>query len=287
AGGGAMTADACLGCGTMRRGAGGGSVAGLAGVGALATGGAGAAAAGLVSTGVGTGGAGLATGGCAAACCFCVLSLRTSPGLEICERSILVLISSSPRAAREAREPAEEASARDLKTARTFSASWSSRELECVFFSVTPASGRTSRIALLLTSSSLARSLIRILLIRRIFPPPCPAKPSCQPHEWVSYAASFHGPNAAIHFFLFLPKQLPHLFLRRLLRLELLNLKRLRFRLPLRLRPGLPQFLQSRRDRRRRLLPLPLLRLLLLLRRLLRLRPFHPQPFRPQPLHPR
>src|SRR5579864_387864 len=58
--------------------------------------------------------------------------------------------------------------------ARTFSASCSSTELECVFFSVTPTSGSASRIALLLTSSSLARSLIRILLIRLFFPPQCP-----------------------------------------------------------------------------------------------------------------
>ena len=51
----------------------------------------------------------------------------------------------------------------------------SSTELECVFFSVTPTSTRTSRIALLLTSSSLARSLIRILLIRPFLaPPPLP-----------------------------------------------------------------------------------------------------------------
>jgi hypothetical protein len=58
------------------------------------------------------------------------------------------------------------ASACARKCARTLSASWSSSELECVFFSVMPASGSTSRMALLLTSSSLARSLIRILLIR-------------------------------------------------------------------------------------------------------------------------
>src|SRR5208282_56499 len=49
---------------------------------------------------------------------------------------------------------------------RTFSASWSSIELEWVFFSVTPTRVSTSRMALLLTSSSLARSLIRTLLIR-------------------------------------------------------------------------------------------------------------------------
>jgi hypothetical protein len=47
-------------------------------------------------------------------------------------------------------------------------------ELECVFFSVTPTCGSASRMALLLTSSSLARSLIRTLLIRPFcFPALC------------------------------------------------------------------------------------------------------------------
>ena len=185
-GGGAITAEADLGCGTTSRGAGGGSGAGFGGAGAFATG-----AAGLASTGGAAGGTGFGAAGEAAACCFWVISFITSPGFEICERSIFVLISSSPRTVRADLELADEAS-RDLKTARTFSASWSSRELECVFFSVTPASGRTSRIALLLTSSSLARSLIRILLIRRFIPPPCPAKPSGQPHEWGFLCRDIH-----------------------------------------------------------------------------------------------
>jgi hypothetical protein len=51
---------------------------------------------------------------------------------------------------------------------RTSSASCSSNELECVFFSVTPTSVSTSRIALLLTSSSRARSLIRIFIRFRL-----------------------------------------------------------------------------------------------------------------------
>ena len=42
----------------------------------------------------------------------------------------------------------------------------SSSELECVFLSVTPSSGRSSSITLGLTSSSRASSLMRILLIR-------------------------------------------------------------------------------------------------------------------------
>src|SRR5437667_6381026 len=113
-----------------------------------------------------------------AACCLLMMAFSTSPGFEMWDKSILVLISSvSTRLAR-ALFPALWPSPEARKCARTFSASWSSSELECVFFSVTPASTRTSRIALLLTSSSLARSLIRILLIRLFVPPDCPAKPS-------------------------------------------------------------------------------------------------------------
>src|ERR1700679_2856208 len=93
----------------------------------------------------------------------------------MCDKSIFVFISSSPRAGRELDLPAEdEPSAAERRCTRTFSASCSSTELECVFFSVTPTSGSASRIALLLTSSSLARSLIRILLIRSFFPPDYP-----------------------------------------------------------------------------------------------------------------
>jgi len=125
---------------------------------------AGAAGAGLAST---CGGAAGGRGGAAVAgCCLLMIAFRTSPGLEMCERSILVLISSA--SLRLTREDLLEvcASLAARKWIRTFSASWSSRELEWLFFSVTPISGSTSRIALLLTSSSLARSLIRILVIR-------------------------------------------------------------------------------------------------------------------------
>jgi ABC-type sugar transport system permease subunit len=55
------------------------------------------------------------------------------------------------------------------KCARTRSASSSSSELEWVFFSVTPTVVSTSRMALLFTSSSRAKSLIRTLLIRPFF----------------------------------------------------------------------------------------------------------------------
>jgi hypothetical protein len=119
--------------------------------------------------------AGGLTAGCGAGCStaapFCwVMARSTSPGREICERSILVLISSSPWVTR-AEDFGElgDASERPRRCFRTSSASKSSKELECVFFSVTPTVVSTSRISLLLTSNSRARSLIRILLIRRHF----------------------------------------------------------------------------------------------------------------------
>jgi hypothetical protein len=89
-----------------------------------------------------------------------VIAFNTSPGLEMCERSIFGLNSSDGAAAL---EPRLLLGSRSAKYFLTRSASSSSMELECVFFSVTPTLTRTSRIALLLTSSSLARSLIRIL----------------------------------------------------------------------------------------------------------------------------
>ncbi len=158
AGGGGGAATGLAGCGTTSRG-GGAAAGGGATTGAFATGAAGLASAGGLSAGR----AGAAGGG---ACCL-LIAFRTSPGLEMWERSILVLISSaSVRLARGARPVAVCASAAARKWCRTFSASCSSRELECVFFSLTPISGSRSRIALLLTSSSLARSLTRILVIR-------------------------------------------------------------------------------------------------------------------------
>src|SRR4029077_11799440 len=97
-------------CGVMNRGAGAGGAAGLAagagGAGVALTAAAGGAA-GLVSTG----GRGAATGGPAAGRWFWVMSLRTSPGLEMCDRSILVLISSASRPARAERAGAGSADA--------------------------------------------------------------------------------------------------------------------------------------------------------------------------------
>ena len=147
-----------------------GGVAGAAGFAAGATTGRGGAT-----------GAGGRTGGAAAASFFCVIAFSTSPGREMCDKSILVLISSSPRNVRAVRAEGPCASAEPRMWARTFSASCSSNELEWVFFSVTPTSGSASRMALLLTSSSLARSLIRTLLIRPFFSPRC-ARSSLQPH---------------------------------------------------------------------------------------------------------
>ena len=140
---------------------------GLAARGAALTGfsAAGAAAAGAAGLGGAAGGVatGFGVGGADASAFFLSRRLATSPGFEICERSILVLISGSAE-----REPPSRVAVPPPcpeRCLRTRSASSASIELECVFFSVTPTRGRTSRIALLLTSSSLAKSLIRTLLI--------------------------------------------------------------------------------------------------------------------------
>ncbi len=122
--------------------------------------GAGGAAGGAVTAGALAAGA----GGC---CCCCSLSLSsraTSPGLEILERSIFGLTSVADVLSREDEPDLAE------KCFRTRTASSSSIELEWVFFSVTPTSGRISSITLAFTSSSLARSLIRIF-IRSLLPP--------------------------------------------------------------------------------------------------------------------
>jgi hypothetical protein len=104
-----------------------------------------------------------AAGGWAARC---VTAFNTSPGLEMCDRSSLGLNSSDA-----GRDEARVApgSACSAKYFLTRSASSTSMELECVFFSVTPTLMRASRIILLFTSSSLARSLIRIFCIPPYF----------------------------------------------------------------------------------------------------------------------
>ncbi len=141
-----------------------GSTAGFAVAGGLAegeTGASGRAGAGTELTGLAWG----RDGAWVAAPVFCWMARKTSPGREMFDKSILVLISSSGRALREVFGEADDSSPFDWKYLRTSTASCSSIELECVFFSVTPTAVRASRIALLLTSNSRARSLIRILLI--------------------------------------------------------------------------------------------------------------------------
>jgi len=191
--GGATTGDDAARAATTAGRSAGGATTGRAGI-TGATGCAAAGAAGDATTGRLrlTGGASLSAGGCALGACVtdgattgrvtggvtasfcCVIALSTSPGREMFDRSILVFISSSPRTGRELDLPAcDEPSAEVRMYTRTFSASCSSRELECVFFSVTPTSGSVSRMALLLTSSSRARSLMRTLLIRPFVSPCC------------------------------------------------------------------------------------------------------------------
>ncbi len=95
----------------------------------------------------------------ASACLRSRIAFNASPGLETWERLNSCRVSTGARGPAEVRLPR-------LIWPRTFSASSSSMELECVFFSVTPTAVRASRMDLLLTSSSRARSLIRTLLIR-------------------------------------------------------------------------------------------------------------------------
>ena len=91
----------------------GGGVGAATGAGGVAAGATGFAAAGGTIVGLGTTGvvAGFGGAGGAAASFFCVIALNTSPGREICDRSILVLISSSPRSGRAARADDDCASA--------------------------------------------------------------------------------------------------------------------------------------------------------------------------------
>jgi hypothetical protein len=160
--------ESALATGATGLGATGGIITrgGAAGVGVMGALGftTGAAAEGLASCADGVTARAGAAGGAVAPCCLPMIAFSTSPGLEMCDRSILVLMPSG--SGRALRADLVAPSPEPRRRTRTFSASCSSRELECVFFSVTPTSVNTSRIALLLTSSSRARSLIRTLLIR-------------------------------------------------------------------------------------------------------------------------
>jgi hypothetical protein len=151
-----------FGAGASVGGLGGAAFADAAGVSALAS----SDGAEVVAAGFAAGGRAIVrAAGSAVSFCW-VMARSTSPGREMCDRSILVLISSSPRAAavRDDFEALDPDSLRERRCFRTSSASCSSRELEWVFFSVTPTAVSESRISLLLTSSSRARSLIRIFI---------------------------------------------------------------------------------------------------------------------------
>jgi len=158
-------------CGITRLGATGSAGASIAGAGLAAmttraAAGAPALAGGATATAGGAGRAGGADLAAASAFLRSRMSLRASPGLLTPER----LIAGSAFAGAGFAVPAGRMPL--VSRPRTFSASSSSMELECVFFSVTPTAVRASRISLLLTSSSRARSLMRTLLIQSFFQGP-------------------------------------------------------------------------------------------------------------------
>ncbi len=192
-GGGATIGGAERGCGTILRGS---SLAGKAAAGFATIGAAAAGAAGLaVATTVGFD---PTRGRRASSSSSFFLARRafiTSPGLEMCERSILGTMASAP-CRPDAAPPCEPACFDSrAKCARTFSASSSSSELLCVFPAGTPTSGRTSRIARDLTSSSFARSLIRTLLIRLFSI--CAAKRSSVVHDYLMALSALKIPVVA------------------------------------------------------------------------------------------
>ncbi len=165
AGGGATIGAAERGCGTILRGSGrAGAAVGVAATGAVAAGAAATATFAGAATDAFTGTRALRESS-SSSCFLASRAFITSPGLEMFERSILGTTGSAPW-----RPDAVPACvlrfASRAKCARTFSASSSSSELECVLPGGTPIPGRTSRIARDFTSSSFARSLIRTLLIR-------------------------------------------------------------------------------------------------------------------------
>ncbi len=166
AGGAVTIGGAWRGCGITTRRAGASGLGGAAGVVAAAAGAGGVLAAGFCGAASGfaaaAGGAACARGaGRSASSLRCWIAFRTSPGFDTRDQSIFGAVPLSALAA----EPPLRLLPR-WKCARTRCASSASSELECVFGSVTPTSLSTSRMALLLTSSSLAKSLMRTLLIR-------------------------------------------------------------------------------------------------------------------------
>ncbi len=143
------------------------------GTGGAATAGRAATTAGGVTTATAARG-GTATAGrlSCPVCCACRRSRMAramSPGLDAREKSTFCRASACCDALRDEPRP-------PVMCPRTFAASSSSMDELCVFFSVTPTAVSASRMLLLLTSSSRARSLIRTLLN----PPSSPHRaPSC------------------------------------------------------------------------------------------------------------
>ena len=141
AGGGATMGGAERGWGTILRGSGRAGAAG--GLTATATGGAGRAGTCSGSAAVRRRGKRLLLASASSSCFLAWMAFSTSPGLEICERSIF---GATTCGAREDGVPAVLAG-RDprVKCARTLSASSSSRELEWVLPVARPSSANISR----------------------------------------------------------------------------------------------------------------------------------------------
>lgn len=137
-GGAATIGGAERGCGTILRGSGrGGAAAG----GAATTG-----AGGLTGGAVTAGRAGACTCRASSSASFFLarIAFITSPGLEMCDRSIFGVIVCWPR---EDAPPADEPGRSErANCARTLSASSASSELECVLPAPRPSSASTSRI---------------------------------------------------------------------------------------------------------------------------------------------
>lgn len=138
----------------------GGATTGLPGT-ATTAGGRGAAATGAAVTTGGRAGGGVARA-TASACRRSRIARIASPGFAAFDRSIRGAASLADAAIRDA----EPRLPPPRIYPRTFTASSSSIEDEWVFFSVTPTAVSASRMDLLLTSSSRAKSLIRTLFIR-------------------------------------------------------------------------------------------------------------------------
>ena len=155
AGGGACTgALGTAGAGVAATGVATGAAAGAAGAGAAGAAiGGGVAAAGLAATGAGAAGAGADGGAATEGAAVGATAGRILAALaaaSFASLSALALASASASAL-----------ATPCRCARTFSATSTGIELECVFFSVTPYPAKRSIIAFALTSSSRASSLIR------------------------------------------------------------------------------------------------------------------------------